>query len=66
MDEINRTGFLKQEAAAHHITDNFKGCIEQTEFANPSISKKVRDAFKKLHRGTVIWDEENMMWRKSQ
>lgn len=65
-DEINRAGFLKQEAAAHHLTNNFKDCIEQTEFANPSISKKVRDAFKRLHRGTVMWDEENMMWRKSQ
>lgn len=66
MDEVNRTGFLKQEVAAHHIMDNFKGCIEQTEFANHSISKKVRDAFKRLHRGTLKWDEDNMMWRRGQ
>ncbi len=65
MDEINQAGSLKQEAAAHHLNDNFGGgCIEQTEFGNPSISKKVRDAFKKLHRGTVGWDEENMAWHK--
>jgi hypothetical protein len=65
MDEMNRTGFLKQEAAAYYINDNFGGdCIEQTELGNPSISKKVRDAFKKLHRGTVKWEDEDGAWHK--
>jgi len=67
MSEIDQTGFLKQEVAAHYIIDNFdRDCIEQTEHGNPSISKKVRDAFKKLHRGTVKWVEDDSAWRKSK
>lgn len=62
-DEINQTGLLKQEAAAHYINDSFGGdCIEKSEFGNPSISKNVRDAFKRLHRGSVGWQEEDKAW----
>ncbi len=64
-DEINQIGSLKQEAAAHYINNNFgSDCIEKTEFGNPSIGKKVRDAFKKLHRGGVRWEEESKTWYK--
>lgn len=65
MDEIDRTGTLRQEAAAYYINDKFGGdCIEKSEYGNPSISKKVLDAFKKLHRGTVKWAEDDRSWRK--
>jgi hypothetical protein len=64
-DEINRTGSLKQEAAAHYINDNFGGdCIEKTEYGNPSISSKVRNSFKRLHRGSMKWDEDSKAWYK--
>ena len=67
MDEINRAGSLKQEVAAVYIDKEFgRGCVELTEFDNPSINKKVRDAFKKLHRGSVGWENDRQVWYKLQ
>lgn len=65
MDELDREGSLGQEAAANHIGEKIsKDCIELTEHGNPSISIKVRDEFKKLHRGSVRWTEGDMTWHK--
>lgn len=67
MDEINRVGYLERGMAAGYIDKKFgKDCVEQTEFGNPSISKKVRDDFKKLHRGSVGWNNDRQVWSKLQ
>jgi hypothetical protein len=65
MDEINQAGSLEQTTAADYIDKKFKGkCTEQTELGNLSINKKTRDAFKKLHRGTLSWKNEEKTWYK--
>lgn len=65
MSEIEYAGRLQQEVAALHIGKAFgKDCVELTASGNLSISDKVRDAFKKLHRGTVGWEKEGQAWYK--
>jgi hypothetical protein len=63
IEEVRFTGILYQSDAVERIKSKFgEHFIYVNENGNPSISKEVKKAFKKLHKGRVAWDRDGFFW----
>ena len=61
--EVRSSGKLVQTEAVSHITEHFgEQFIYVNDNGNPSISKDVKKAFKKLHAGKAAWDRDGFFW----
>ena len=61
--EIRFTGILRQEDAIEYVKTHFgEQFVFMNENGNPSLSKDVKKAFRKLHRGRIAWDRDGFMW----
>lgn len=63
VQEIKFTGTLHQEAAIEYVKTHFgEEFVFVNENGNASLSKEVKKAFRKLHRGQIAWDRDAFMW----
>ncbi|TDF96265.1 DUF6953 family protein [Paenibacillus piri] len=63
INEVKFAGILYQSDAVERIREKFgESFIYVNENGNTSISKEVKKAFKKLHRGRVAWDRDGFFW----
>ena len=61
--EIRFRGILSQTDAIAYIRENFGDTfVFVNENGNPSLSKDVKKAFRKLHGGRVAWDRDAFFW----
>jgi hypothetical protein len=61
--EIKFRGNLRQSEAIAHIREHFGDeCVFVNENGNPSLSKDVKKAFRKLHGGRIAWDRDGFFW----
>lgn len=62
-NEVKSAGILYQTEAVNYIKTNFgEDFIYVNENGNQSISKEVKKAFKKLHRGRAAWERDGFFW----
>jgi hypothetical protein len=63
-DEVNSRGRLYQEHAAAHVGVMFGDeFVCENENGNWVLAPRVRDAFRKLTRESVVWDRGEKCWR---
>lgn len=63
VQEIKFTGTLHQEGAIEYVKTHFgEEFVFVNENGNTSLSKEVKKAFRKLHRGQIAWDRDAFMW----
>lgn len=63
VEEIRFRGTLHQSDAISYITAHFgEAFVFVNENGNPSLSKEVKKAFRKLHGGKVAWDRDGFFW----
>ncbi|ANY72281.1 MULTISPECIES: DUF6953 family protein [Paenibacillus] len=61
--EIRFTGTLRQEDAIAYVKEHFgEQFVFVNENGNPSLSKDVKKAFRKLHGGRIAWDRDGFLW----
>ena len=61
--EIRFRGILSQTDAIAYIRENFGDIyVFVNDNGNPSLSKDVKKAFRKLHGGRVAWDRDAFFW----
>lgn len=61
--EIEFRGTLTQTEAIEHVRANFgEEHIFVNERGNVSLSKEVKKAFRKLHKGRIAWDRDGFFW----
>ncbi|MNJ41154.1 hypothetical protein D3C77_360670 [compost metagenome] len=63
VQEIKFRGMLRQEEAIAHVKEHFgEEYVFINDKGNPSLSKEVKKAFRKLHGGRVAWDRDGFFW----
>ncbi|WP_123043076.1 DUF6953 family protein [Cohnella candidum] len=63
VNEIRERGILHQSDAIAHVRTHFgESFVFVNENGNESLSKEVKKAFRKLHRGRVAWDRDGFFW----
>ena len=67
LNEVHQRGVLSQEVAAFEITSNFGQAFTYIN-ANGSlaIQEDVLKLFRKLTEHSVVWEQEELYWRKRQ
>lgn len=61
--EIKFKGTLHQADAIDYVKSQFgEQFVYVNENGNPSLSKEVKKAFRKLHKGRVAWDRDGFFW----
>jgi hypothetical protein len=61
--EIKERGILHQSDAISHVRTHFgEEFVFVNDNGNTSLSKEVKTAFRKLHRGKVAWDRDGFFW----
>ncbi|ANE46908.1 integron gene cassette protein [Paenibacillus swuensis] len=61
--EIQFKGTLQQEEAIAYVKTHFgEQHVFVNERGNTSLTKEVKSAFRKLHRGKVAWDRDGFFW----
>ncbi|MGB2664307.1 MAG: hypothetical protein WAK48_09905 [Candidatus Acidiferrum sp.] len=66
-EQFNETYYLEQEIAVYTIAEKFgKEFTYDNENGNPAIRKDVLAAFRKLTKKTVIWERDDLRWRKRE
>lgn len=61
--EIRFRGILYQSEAIAHVRTHFgEAFVYVNENGNPSLSKEVKKAFRKLHNGKIAWDRDGFFW----
>ncbi|MUT64802.1 hypothetical protein [Paenibacillus sp. NEAU-GSW1] len=63
VSEIKFKGMLHQADAIEYVKSQFgEQFVFVNENGNPSLSKEVKKAFRKLHKGKVAWDRDGFFW----
>ena len=63
VEEIRFKGNLYQTDAIEYVKTNFgEQFVYVNENGNPSLSKEVKKAFRKLHGGRIAWERDSFMW----
>lgn len=61
--EIEFKGMLYQSDAIEYVKAHFgEQFVFVNENGNASLSKEVKKAFRKLHRGKIAWERDSFMW----
>jgi len=61
--EIEFKGMLHQSDAIAHVKAHFgEEHVFVNENGNASLSKEVKKAFRKLHKGRIAWDRDGFFW----
>ncbi len=63
VQEIRFKGMLYQSEAIEYVKTHFgEQFVFVNENGNASLSKEVKKAFRKLHRGRIAWDRDAFFW----
>ncbi|MFF2092820.1 DUF6953 family protein [Paenibacillus sp. NPDC058174] len=63
VEEIRSKGNLHQSDAIDYVKAHFgEAFVFVNEKGNPSLSKEVKKAFRKLHKGRIAWDRDGFFW----
>lgn len=63
VEEIRFRGILHQGDAIAYVKEHFgEQFVFVNENGNASLSKEVKKAFRKLHKGKVAWDRDGFFW----
>jgi hypothetical protein len=64
LDELKRNGDLYQDSVVGEIAKKFGSQFTYTnDNGNEAIRKDVLSAFRKISKGTVVWEREDRYWR---